>query len=256
MNNKENYFVKLIGTRTGWPENMTSQEKQVMDEHYEYLKILTAQGKVLMAGPVFGDVFGMIVLEVDSMQEAESILKSEPSVAQGVHTFQIYPMRASLMAYKIPQFRYPSELDNRIIRKETTVKNNIDQAWVDFTTNNGIRSFLSDGSNIELKIGGPYEIYFDMNAPEGFRGSEDCHVLSFVPNKMLSFEWNAPQQFSGQRLMRTQVIIFFDETDDNQVKISLYNHGYGIGKKWDEVFEYFDKAWEYVLDTYRKKTEN
>lgn len=248
--------MKLIGTRQGWPENMISEEKQIMSEHYEYLKNLTAQQKVLLAGPVFGDVFGLIVLEVNSISEAEEILKNEPSIARGVHTYEIHPMRASLMAYKIPQFRYPSKVDRRIIHRETKVNLDIDQVWTDFTTNQGIQSFLSSGSNIELKIGGPYEIYFDMNAPEGLRGSEDCHILSFITNKMLSFEWNAPPQFSSERLMRTQVIIFFYETKDKQVKISLYNHGYGVGENWENVFEYFNNAWGYVLDTYKKETNN
>jgi uncharacterized protein YndB with AHSA1/START domain/uncharacterized protein YciI len=256
MSIKEHYFVKLIGTRQGWPENMSSDEERIMDEHYEYLKNLTAQKKVLMAGPVFGDVFGLIVLEVNSKDEADSILEIEPSVIQGVHTYEITPMKASLMAYKIPQFRYPSELDSRTIEKETIVKTSIEKAWKDFTTDEGIQSFLSQGSNIDLRIGGTYEIYFDLNAPEGLRGSEDCHILSFIPNKMLSFEWNAPPQFSDERLMRTQVIIFFEDIENNQVKISLYNHGYGVGGNWKEVFDYFDNAWGYVLDAYRKKFDS
>ena len=256
MNIKEHYFVKLIGTRQGWPDNMTSDEERIMTEHYEYLKNLTAQGKVLMAGPVLNDVFGLIVLEVNSKEEANSILEIEPSIVQGIHTYEIAPMKASLMAYKIPHFRYPTELDNRIIQKEVIVNAEIEKVWSDFTTNGGIQSFLSKGSNIELKISGLYEIYFDMNAPEGLRGSEDCHILSFIPNKMLSFEWNAPPQFSNERLMRTQVIIFFEELQDNQVKLSLYNHGYGVDGNWKEVFDYFDNAWGYVLDAYRKKLDS
>jgi uncharacterized protein YndB with AHSA1/START domain/uncharacterized protein YciI len=255
MRIKEHYFVKLIGTRHGWPENMTSEEERIMGEHYEYLKDLTAQKKVLMAGPVFGDVFGMIVLEVNSLDEVEMILKNEPSVLQGVHTYKISPMKASLMAYKIPPFRYPDKVNEKTIHKEITVSENVNQVWKDFTTDKGIQSFLAKGSNIDLRIGGSYEIYFDMDAPEGLRGSEDCHILSFIPYKMLSFEWNAPPQFSEQRLMRTQVIIFFEEVGNGQTNISLYNHGYGEGGNWGKVFDYFDKAWEYVLDAYLKKTE-
>ena len=37
-----------------------------------------------------------------------------------------------------------------------------------------------------------YELHFLEDAPEGRRGSESCRVLAFVPERLLSFTWNAP----------------------------------------------------------------
>ena len=98
MPDRLHYLVRLLGTREGWPENMTAEEERIMSEHFEYLKKLTAEGRVLMAGPVFDYKFGLIVLEVESESELEEIMKAEPSVVQGVHTYDKSLMRVSLMA--------------------------------------------------------------------------------------------------------------------------------------------------------------
>jgi len=100
MPQQENYFVKLLGTRNGWPENMTAEEERIMSEHFVYLRDLTEKKKVLVAGPVFEPVFGLVILQVASKDEAVAIMTEEPSVKQGVHTYEIYPMRVSLRAEK------------------------------------------------------------------------------------------------------------------------------------------------------------
>ncbi len=85
------YMVELHGTRAGWPENMTKDEERVLGEHFVYLKELTAKGKVLMAGPVWGK-FGLIVLKVQSEAELKDIMEKEPSVVQNVHTYEYAAM--------------------------------------------------------------------------------------------------------------------------------------------------------------------
>lgn len=92
------YFVRLLGTRPGWPSDMTADEQRIISEHFEYLKDLVEQKKVLMAGPCFDPVFGLIILRVDSREEAVAIMNNEPSVKQGVHTYDLNEMKVSLMA--------------------------------------------------------------------------------------------------------------------------------------------------------------
>jgi uncharacterized protein YciI len=92
------FFVQLFGTRDGWPENMSTTEEEVMLEHFEYLKDLTNKHKVLMAGPCFAPVFGLVILQSDSEEEAITIMEKEPSVVSGIHTYKMQPMWVSLMA--------------------------------------------------------------------------------------------------------------------------------------------------------------
>jgi uncharacterized protein YciI len=101
MTETKQYFVRLLGTRPGWPNDMTSREEKIMDEHFEYLKRLTEAGKVLMAGPCFTEPpFGLIVLNVADEAEARTIMDIEPSVTGGVHTYEMFPLRVALMADK------------------------------------------------------------------------------------------------------------------------------------------------------------
>jgi uncharacterized protein YndB with AHSA1/START domain/uncharacterized protein YciI len=255
MPQKSQFLAQLHGTRKGWPENMTPAEERIMDEHFEYLKKLTAETKVLMAGPAFG-AFGLIVLQTESEEEANDIMRIEPSVARGVHTYELYPMRVSLMAEHTPLDRYEREPSNSILQKEEIVAANLDQVWHAWTTTEGVKSFFSPEANVELRISGPYEIYFNMEAPYGQRGSEDCHILSYLPKRMLSFEWNAPPQFGELRNKRTQVILMFDPIDDKRVKVSLFQTGWGRGEEWQKLFEYFDSAWGRVLKNFKASFES
>ena len=98
MSETIDYLIRIRGTRPDWPDNMTDRETKVMHDHFLYLKKLTEEKKVLMAGPVFDERFGLVILRVQDEREAVSIMDKEPSVVAGVHTYEIHPMKVSLMA--------------------------------------------------------------------------------------------------------------------------------------------------------------
>jgi uncharacterized protein YciI len=98
MDKHKHYFVRLLGTREDWPKNMTAAEEEIMGEHFVYLKELVEKGRVLMAGPVFDPVFGLVILRTQSEKEARKLMDNEPSVAGGIHTYTISEMRVSLLA--------------------------------------------------------------------------------------------------------------------------------------------------------------
>ena len=247
------YFVKLIGTREGWPENMTPDEDRIMSEHYQYLLDLVAKKKVFLAGPVMDPVFGLVVLRTNSEQEAREIMDNEPSVVQGVHTYELHPMRVSLLVDHVSMDRYVENPGSRMLRKEVTVPTSLDSAWEAWTTTEGVKTFFASSAKVELRVGGPFEMYFNTDAPKGSQGSEDCHILSYLPMQMLSFEWNAPPSFGELRDKRTQVILMFDRVDAAHTKVTFTQLGWGEGEKWDELYAYFDKAWSYVLGNFSKR---
>ncbi|UCD95158.1 MAG: SRPBCC domain-containing protein, partial [Candidatus Zixiibacteriota bacterium] len=74
-----------------------------------------------------------------------------------------------------------------------------------------------------------------------------------LPKEMLSFEWNAPPSFGPLRDKRTQVIIQFDEVKPGNVKVDFAQLGWGKGEKWDELYDYFDRAWSSVLGNLKKR---
>ncbi len=49
---KQHYFFKLIPPRPTFPQDMTDDERRLMDEHGRYFQDQFAGGKILLFGPV------------------------------------------------------------------------------------------------------------------------------------------------------------------------------------------------------------
>ena len=141
------------------------------------------------------------------------------------------------------------EMSEQIIEKEIIIKASLEEVWNRWTTNEGIKSFFAQDCEVELQLGGKYEMYFLEDAPTGQRGSEGCKVLSFIPYEMFSFSWNAPPQFPSIRNSgtHTYIVLNFEKIKPRKTKIRLRHLGWQEGKTWDEVFAYFDEAWAKVL---------
>lgn len=136
------------------------------------------------------------------------------------------------------------------IHKQTRIAAPASMVWDKWTTEEGLKSFFAPDCNMELRLNGPFEMYFIQDNPVGLKGSEGCKVLSFIPGRMLSFSWNCPPQFEELRALgpQTYVVIELEEDARGSTMISLQHLGWKEEKGWDEVYEYFDKAWEKVLD--------
>ena len=136
----------------------------------------------------------------------------------------------------------------RSIRKEIIVKGSAEDLWDAWTTSKGAEAFFAPRANINLGIGGPYELFFDLDAPEGSRGSEGMKILSFLPMEMLSFDWNAPPDYPMvRRGQHTWVVVQFYLIGANQTRVRLTHIGWREGEQWDKVFRYFKRAWDVVL---------
>lgn len=143
--------------------------------------------------------------------------------------------------------------DKKII-KQKTIALSIKDIWIKWSTHEGLKTFFGTDNKIELMPKGAFEIYFLMQSPVGFRGSEGCEILAFIPERMLSFTWNVPPQFEElRRLGALQwVVVEFESITANSTKIQLTHLGWPQEEKWDIVIEYFDKAWNFVLDNLEK----
>ena len=139
------------------------------------------------------------------------------------------------------------------IYKEIDVNCNIKDVYLRWTTKEGIAKFLAKDCNIEIVLGGAYEIYFDLEAPIGLKGSEGCKVLCYLENKLLSFTWNAPPDFINVRnsIEKAWVVIEFEKIDETTTKVKLTHTGFREGNEWHEVYNYFDIAWSKVLEWLR-----
>jgi uncharacterized protein YndB with AHSA1/START domain len=135
----------------------------------------------------------------------------------------------------------------KTIQYEISVPADIAEVWGTWTTEAGAKSFFAPDCKIDLKPGGAYEMYFNLDAPLGEQGGEGNIILALQLEKMLSFTWNAPTYLPEVRDQRTHVTLFFTEIEPGQTQLNLTHDGWGEGDLWDQAFDYFIQAWGEVV---------
>ncbi|CAN5457957.1 hypothetical protein BH10BAC5_BH10BAC5_10180 [soil metagenome] len=78
-------------------ENMSEETSQIMSRHFNYLKELQKNQKLILAGPCLDRAFGIEIFEAENEEEAEMIMKNDPSVSEGVMEAELHPFRVSLI---------------------------------------------------------------------------------------------------------------------------------------------------------------
>jgi uncharacterized protein YndB with AHSA1/START domain len=144
----------------------------------------------------------------------------------------------------------------RAIDKSVEVAATLDQAWQAWTTREGIVAFFAPDARVEARVGGPFQIYFDPGAPAGSKGADDMRYLALQPQRMLSFDWNAPPSLPEVRAQRTVVILRFEAVNPTTTRVSLHHVGWGDGGEWDRAYAYFDRAWGTVLGNLKKRYDS
>lgn len=143
------------------------------------------------------------------------------------------------------------DVSDRTIVTEVVVPATPAQVWPLWTTSEGLASWLVP-ADVELRIGGKYEWFFRPDAPYGLRGGEHCRVLSWIPERMISFTWNAPPEQPLTRPQHTWVVVELEAVPDG-TRIRLTHTGWpaaGLADAagpWVETFAYFERAWGSVM---------
>lgn len=137
--------------------------------------------------------------------------------------------------------------NERTITLEITIPASRTMVWQAWTTEEGARTFFAPACKIDLKPGGAYEMYFNLDAPIGEQGGEGMILLALQPEHMLSFTWNAPPDLPSVRGQMTHVTINLDVIDPKKTRVTLKHDGWGQGGKWDQAFDYFSRAWAEVV---------
>jgi len=135
----------------------------------------------------------------------------------------------------------------RAIRKEVIVDAPVSEVWQAWTTEDGAVAFFAPEAKVELAMGGRYEMLFNLSAPPGSQGGEGLRFLSYLPEEMLSFEWNAPPEYANVRPRKTWVVVQLEALRSSGTRVRLTHLGWQEGQEWDQVFDYFEAAWDIVL---------
>ena len=140
----------------------------------------------------------------------------------------------------------PVAATDRIIVASIEVEASPETIWEMWTTEEGL-SFFAPASNIDLRPGGTYEVYFALDAPEGQRGSEGTTVLGFQENRMLAITWALPPYMPEVRPHLTPLIIEIIPVSESTTSVTITHTGWGEGGEWDDAYAYFQQNWPLVL---------
>ena len=136
----------------------------------------------------------------------------------------------------------------KTLRKQTVGSATPEAAWQTWTTPEGVTSFFAPKANIEPKVGGRYELLFDLKAPRGFQGTDGCILLGFDPPNALAFQFLPPPEFPNARRIQTRVDVFLEQVlGGGLTKFNITHSGFLEGEEWDECFEFFNWNWDVVL---------
>lgn len=90
------YQLKLIPSlldEASW----TDKENSIVQHHFEVLQKLQEEGKLLLAGRTLNnDPMGIVILEVDTEEEAVEMMNNDPAVKEGIMEAQLFPYRVAL----------------------------------------------------------------------------------------------------------------------------------------------------------------
>ncbi len=93
------YVLRLLPSLLE-PGRWTQREEAIVERHFSRLTGLLSEGKLVLAGKTAGmdeKTFGIVILDVDSEDEARAIMHTDPAVSEGVMTAELYPYRIALM---------------------------------------------------------------------------------------------------------------------------------------------------------------
>ena len=129
-----------------------------------------------------------------------------------------------------------------------------------FTANKHLEKWLTNAADVEPKIGGKYELFWNPQnrANDSTIG---CKILAIAPNRLLCFEWKGPKQFKhfmNEVQPLTNVAVFFIPLKEG-TEIHLLHTGWRDSAEWEEAREWFDKAWMMALSelqNYARNSEN
>ena len=92
---KQHFYFKLIPPRASFAQDMTAEERRLMEEHARYLHEHFVVGDVLAYGPVMAQegTFGVAIFEAENEAEVRKIAENDPTIRAALNRFECYPMR-------------------------------------------------------------------------------------------------------------------------------------------------------------------
>ncbi len=129
---------------------------------------------------------------------------------------------------------------------ELKLNTSSEEVWNSWLEPKKLVSWLTQKAQVEPKIGGAYELFWDPSTPTD-NSTIDCKILAIVPNRFLSFEWRGPVPYADIMNIKpfpTWVALSFEQVAVNQTIVHFRHAGWGDSDKWNEAYKWQANAWK------------
>jgi uncharacterized protein YciI len=92
------YISVMRPRRPDFLTTMTPEEQETMQKHLAYADRLFNEGKIILGGAALDGAIGILVLRVESADEARNIYEHDPAVIARIGDTEIHPFRVGLLA--------------------------------------------------------------------------------------------------------------------------------------------------------------
>lgn len=137
---------------------------------------------------------------------------------------------------------------DKIIYHSINLNCNPNKAFKFFTVNKHLEKWLTEVADVEPKVGGKYELFWNPEDREN-DSTIGCKVLAISAGKFLCCEWKGPKQlkhFMNNVRPLTNVVVFFIPQIEG-TEVHLLHTGWRDTAEWEEARQWFDKAWAMTL---------
>ncbi len=144
---------------------------------------------------------------------------------------------------------------DKIIYEKATLECDAKTAFEMFTENENLQKWLTVLADVEPKVGGKYELFWNPNDKEN-DSTIGCKVLAIEPERFLNFEWKGPKQYKDLMSINrplTNVTVIFNQTGDS-TDVRLIHTGWGDTEQWEETRQFFVRNWKQSFENLEKLT--
>jgi uncharacterized protein YndB with AHSA1/START domain len=118
------------------------------------------------------------------------------------------------------------------------------KAFAFFTDNELLQSWLMAAADVELRVEGKYELFWEPADREN-NSTIGCRITALAPAQFIAFQWRSPKQFKSFANTAdplTHVVISF-VPEGAGTRVYLVHSGWRSTPEWEEARLWQERAW-------------
>lgn len=158
----------------------------------------------------------------------------------------------------VEDLSFPEASGQRVMKLSILIAASREAAWKAFTTTEGQRAWLAPVVDVDLRLGGRMEASYDPKAKIGDTTTIRQEILAYLPEQMIAFHnVQAPPGFAHDDLFHQVVtVLMFEDAGVGRVRVTCAEVGYGNGKDWDQLYDFFRAGNAFVLEKMKAHLES